>query len=271
MKITLKLNKTINENANIFFDKAKKLKKKLPGLLSAIDQTNLEIKKLESQKDDYLKKKEKHEKLKIHIKEEWYHKFRWTKTTNDLLCVFGKDSSTNEILIKKHMKDTDLVFHTEEPGSPFGLIINGQNLATDIDKFECAQYLACFSKQWKLAYGEADVFWVMPDQISKKAESGEYLAKGSFMVRGKKNILKKIPLLIGIGFIQKQIEDIKYTEVFSGSVDACKKFCGANKFVKIEPGKMTYKKLNSEIKKKLKHTVDELPKYIPNNGRVLKK
>ena len=35
------------------------------------------------------------------------------------LVLGGRDATTNDILIKKHMEKEDLVFHTTDPGSPF--------------------------------------------------------------------------------------------------------------------------------------------------------
>lgn len=270
MEIKLFLNKNINENANIYFEKAKKLKAKIPGLEKAMIQTKKEIEEFEEKKNNYLEKKKKEETIKLNKKKEWYEKFRWTKTSNDLLLVIGKDASTNEILIKKHLEENDLVFHTEAPSSPFGILKNGKETATKEDLFEAATFIACFSAQWKRGFGTADAFWVEANQISKKAESGEYISKGSFMVRGNKNIIKNIPLKICFGIIKKKIEEFEFFEFFSGSEDACKKFCLRS--IKIEPGTDSYKKATKEIKKKLKITsIEDLPHYIPNGIRILKR
>lgn len=274
MEIKLFLNKDVNENANFYFEKAKKLKAKLPGIEKTIDKTRDEIEHFEEKKEEYVKKKEKHEKINKHKKKEWYEKFRFTFTSSEFLFVIGKDAGTNEILIKKHMEENDLVFHTQAPGSPFGLLKSAKKSASKEDIEEAAQFLACFSGQWKRGFGNADAFWVYPEQASKKAESGEYMSKGSFMVRGEKNILKNLNLRICLGVRKQSLEigdeKIKLEELFSGSEEACRKYCG-NRFIKLEPGDDNYKKLNKEIKKRLKTHVEDLPKYIPNNCRILKR
>ena len=94
------------------------------------------------------------------------------------------------------------------------------------------------------------------------------------MIYGKKNIIKNISLKIGLGIIKQKIntgdEEIEYNELFSGSENACKKFCV--KFIRLEPGKDTYKGLTKEIKKRLAlNEIEDLPRYIPNNGKILKK
>ncbi len=276
MEITLYLNKDINGNANFYFEKAKKIKAKKTGLLKAIEQTKKEISQFEEKKQKYLEKKEKEEKVKNIKKKQWFDNFRWTLTSKDFLFVCGKDAITNEILLKKHLEENDLVFHTQAAGSPFGILKNGKNKASKEDINEAAQYLSCFSKQWKAGFGSADAFWVYPEQISKTAQSGEYIAKGAFMIRGDKNILKNVSLQICLGIKEEHIVDedgnkIKLENLFAGSLESCKKHCN-NRYIKLEPGQDNYKKMANEIKKKLK-TLDlgELPKLIPNNCRILKK
>ncbi len=274
MKIALKLNKSINDNANIYFEKAKKLKSKIKGINNIISRTKREIKEFENKKQEYIKKKEITYKINLHRKKEWYEKFRWTKTSKGFLVAIGKDSGTNEILIKKHLEENDLVIHTQAQGSPFGLIKNAKDKVSKEEIEEAMQFVCCFSKQWARGYGNADAFWVLPNQISKKAQSGEYISKGAFMIRGKKNIVKNIQTRICLGVTKHKIKtpegEIETEELFSGSEKACIKLC-KNRYIKLEPGNSNYKVLNKEIKKKLKTHIEDLPKYIPNNCKILKK
>ncbi len=276
MEIKLSLNKDVNSNANFYFEKAKKLKKKLPGVDTTIEKTLKEIDEFEDKKESYLKKKEMKEKLEVHKKKEWFDKFRSTVTSGGFLFVIGKDASTNEVLIKKHMEENDLIFHTEASGSPWGLLKDAKDKASKEDIEEAAQFLTCFSAQWKKGFGTADAFWVTHDQVTKKTMTKEYAAKGAFMVYGKKNILKNIQLKVCLGVQTKELktdegEVIEFLEMFSGVENACKKYC-KNRFVKIEPGQSTYKALTKEIKKRLKlNSIDDLPSLIPNNGKVLKR
>lgn len=276
MEIKLDLDKDINENANSYYEKAKKLKSKLPGLEKAIEETNKEINEFESRKEKYLQRKEKQKIIQQHKKKHWYEKFRYTFTSSNLLFVCGTDASTNETLIKKHLEEKeDIVLHSQAPGSPFGIVKGGRGNISKDEIFEVAQFLLAFSKQWKRGFGDADAFWMYPEQLTKEAPSGEFMSKGSFMVYGEKNFIKNVPLRICLGIIKKKItteegEELEYQEPFSGSERACQQFCG-NKYIKLEPGSLNYKALNKEIKKKLGAQIDDLPKYIPNNCRILKK
>lgn len=44
-------------------------------------------------------------------------------------------------------------------------------------------------------------WWVNSSQVSKTAPSGEYLTTGSFMIRGKKNFLPAVPIVLGFGIL----------------------------------------------------------------------
>jgi len=269
MQVKLFINKNINENANYYFEKSKKLKKKIPGILETIENTKKEIENFENEKELYLGKREIEKKLSLVKKKEWYEKFRWTKTSSGLLLVFGRDATSNETLIKKHAEENDLIFHTDAPGSPFGILKGGKK-GTKQDFEEAGQIICCFSSQWKKGFGTADAFYIESNQVSKKAESGEYMQKGSFMIRGKKNILKNVPLKMCLGVIENKVEideeEHIIKEGFSGTEGACKKFCKV--FVKLEPGDLKPKKLAGEIKKKLKFTIEDLPKLVPQGVKL---
>ena len=290
MEIKLELNKDVNYNANFYFEKAKKLKAKLPGIKKTIEKTKKEVENFEKEKQNYIERKEKQKKIAKIKKNNWFDKFRWTILSSGHLFVIGKDAGTNEVLVKKYLEDSDLIMHSEAPGSPFGIIKNvlenNETLTINKDILEeAAGFLLVFSSQWKRGFGASDAFWVKKEQISKKTESGEYMTKGSFMIRGDKNILKNIPLQICLGVKKEKIEIsdvdkndksqekefIEYEELFSGSCKAVKKLCEKGKVVKLEPGQLKYKALNKNIKKILKTHIEDLPKYIPNECKILKK
>ena len=97
-KIKIFIDKPIEKSAEFYFDKSKKAKKKLEGARKALDNS---IKKLESM--------EKKEKKTIQVQRvkpkviEWYEKFRWFFTSDGKLVIGGRDATTNEIVIKKHI------------------------------------------------------------------------------------------------------------------------------------------------------------------------
>ena len=96
------------------------------------------------------------------------------------------------------MEDNDIYFHADAYGAPHVIIKDG-NKASDITLNEAAIFAVSFSSLWKDGYGGGDAYWVTPDQVTKEAPSGEFLKKGSFAIKGKRNYLKSIPIKLSIG------------------------------------------------------------------------
>ncbi|MFT4310061.1 MAG: NFACT RNA binding domain-containing protein [Candidatus Woesearchaeota archaeon] len=186
MDVTLEYTKTAAQNANAYFDKAKVYKKKLQGVEVAVQHTYEKIKQLEVEEQQSLAQAQA-KVQQLQQKKEWYEKFRWFFTSNNLLVIGGRDATTNEIIIKKHTVDKDIVFHTDMAGSPFFVIKVDQQQPTPQELQEVAQLTAVYSKAWQMGLGGADVFWVTPQQVTKEAQSGEFLKKGGFMIKGKTN------------------------------------------------------------------------------------
>jgi len=131
-------------------------------------------------------------------RKEWYQKFRWFFTSEGKLAVGGRDAQSNTILVKKHMLEGDVAYHADLFGSPFFILKEGKE-QTPAEVRQMGQATASFSSAWKTGLSAADAYWVEPDQVSGSAPSGEYLARGSFAIRGKKNFVTKNPVELAIG------------------------------------------------------------------------
>jgi hypothetical protein len=186
------------------------------------------------------------------------------------LVVGGKDATTNEILIKKHTETDDLVFHPDLQGAPFVVIKTLGKTPSEKTLFEAAQFAASHSKAWREGLTSLDVYWVKPEQVSKHPPSGEYLTKGAFMIRGTKEYLRKTPLEIAIGVINKDDEP----NLIGGPPSAITS--KSEKYVIIAPGKKPSKKIAEKVKSILmskaskqlavkieKMSISEIQKFIP--------
>ena len=131
-------------------------------------------------------------------KQEWYEKFRWFYTSEGRLAVGGRDAQSNTLLVKRHLEDADVVYHADLFGSPFFVLKDGRR-QSEAESLELAQATVSFSSGWKTGLGAADAYWVLRDQVSGAAGSGEYLAKGSFVIRGKKNPIRHALLQVAVG------------------------------------------------------------------------
>jgi predicted ribosome quality control (RQC) complex YloA/Tae2 family protein len=228
-KIEIDFRKPLTENANMFYEKAKSMKRKILGVEKSKEKI---AEKIEKEKEV----KEVAKPIKIERKEkQWFEKFRWFKTSDDFLVVGGKDATSNEVLIKKYTESEDIVFHSLMHGSPFVVIkANGREIS-EAAKKEAAEFTAAYSKAWQMGLGTTDIYCVKPEQISKKAKSGEYLAKGSFMIYGEREWFKNTEVRIAIGVKIDRIQ--KGANFFSGPLDAVKAKC--EYYVILKPG---YKK-----------------------------
>lgn len=193
----LALRRSIQANASTYYAKAKKAERKLEGAEKALRETENSIQKLQQQKVKRLKEIPKPP-LKRR-KRVWYEKFRWFHSSDGFLVIGGRDATTNEILIKKHMEPFDRVFHADIQGAPFVLIKTGGKTPPERTMREAAQLAASYSRAWKEKLRAVDVYWVSPQQVSKTPPSGQYLEKGAFMILGKKNYVRSVPLRVAVG------------------------------------------------------------------------
>ena len=256
MEIEIDLNKSLEENAGVYFDLSKRAKKKLAGAKTALEESNQKLAKLLKEEDKFQESETEKEQKKAK-KREWYEKFHWFISSEEFLCIGGKDATSNEIIIKKHLEKDDLVFHTDMAGSPFFLIKNGQNAGEKTIE-ETAQAVAVYSRAWKLGHTTTAVFYVKPEQVTKEAKSGENIGKGSFMIYGKKNYLNP-KLEYAIGLVDKEI---------IGAPESAVKNKTKN-YILVVPGREKKSSLAKRIRFKLKEgDLDEIIRFLPGESEI---
>lgn len=255
MKVELDPRKTIHENAAAYYEKAKKIRAKADGLSKAIEETKRLIELEERKKTEVPEKKMVREK-------EWFEKFHYFVSPNSFLVLGGKDAKSNEIIVKKHLEANDLYFHADIAGAPSVVLKNGQN-AEENDLRETAQFAASFSSAWKEELGAVDVFYVKPEQVKTAAKSGEYLAKGSFVITGTKNYARKVPLELAISYISGKL--------LIGPTETIRK--RTSQYIVIKPARESKGGSAKKILHKLKEIfpdaqidLDWLMQILPNGG-----
>lgn len=175
------VNESIENNVGRYYDLVKKFKKKREGALKAMEKP-------------LRKKAATGRKALSPRKKKWYHRFRWFYTSDGVLAIGGRDADQNEELVKKYMEGKDLFFHAEVHGASV-VILKGETVHPE----EVAEFAASYSNAWKAGQFSADVYSARPEQVSKTPESGEYVAKGSFIIRGERVYYRDTPLGISIG------------------------------------------------------------------------
>jgi predicted ribosome quality control (RQC) complex YloA/Tae2 family protein len=179
-RVKIYVHETIEQNIGRYYDQIKKFKKKKTGALAAMERM--------------IPAKARRRERLIPQKKRWYHRFRWFITSDGVLVIGGRDASQNEELVKRYMEGGDLFIHADVHGGSV-VIVKG---ATE-RLHEAAQFAASYSNAWKAGHFSADVYAARPDQVSKTAESGEYVARGSFVVRGERQYFRNVPVGVAIG------------------------------------------------------------------------
>ena len=259
--LVLDLKKSVEENASDYFEKAKKIKKKIQGAEKALLVSLKKLKELETKKEKLSIEEEKN-KIAKERKKEWYEKFRWFISSDGFLVIGGRDATSNEIVIKKHTDADDLVLHTDMAGSPFFVIKSGGKKIPMPTIKEAADAVCTFSRAWKLGLQTSDVFYVAPEQVSKKTKAGEYMGKGAFMIYGKTNYIENnVNLAVGI---------TKENAVMSGPIEAIKKNC--EKYVALNQGNEKASSIAKRIRHKLGSNLDldEIIRALPAGTFSLK-
>ena len=236
---------TIPENAENYYEKSKKAKRKTKGALIAIENTKKQLEEIKSKKDSAMENISVPKKrVKKNLK--WYEKLRWFVSSDDVLVVGGRDANSNESVVKKYLEPNDIYLHADIHGATSTAIkLNGNKLNDNLLK-ESGEFAASFSSAWSKGFTSQDVFWVHPDQVSKTPEAGEFLAKGSFVIRGHRNYIRGARLKLAVGIV-----DYEGKRIMAGPIEALEKH--SQNFVVLKPG-FTKKEA---IAKKILHKINE--------------
>ena len=251
---------TIAENAENYYEKAKKAKRKTKGALIAIENTKKQLEDIKAKKDIAMENIAVPKKrVKKNLK--WYEKLRWFLSSDNVLVVGGRDANSNESIVKKYLEPNDIYLHADIHGaSSTAIKLNGAELNDTILK-EAGEFAASFSSAWSLGFSTQDVYWVHPDQVSKTPESGEFLAKGSFVIRGHRNYIRGARVKLAIGIV-----DYEGKRIMTGPIEAVEAHC--ENYVVLKPGftkkEAIAKKIIGKINEDNLLTLDDIIRVLPS-------
>jgi predicted ribosome quality control (RQC) complex YloA/Tae2 family protein len=267
--LPIRMNGTIQANAAEHYERMKKAGKKLEGSRKALEETQRRIEELQNKWAEKVERA-KVERTPKQLERAWYEKFRWFDSSDGFLVLGGRDATTNEILVKKHLESHDFVFHADIIGAPFVIVkTRGEALTEQVIR-EAAQFAVSYSRAWREMLSVLDVYWICSDQVSKTSPSGQYLDKGSFIIHGKKNYVRKVALQVALGV---RAED-GHMRVIGGPLEAIRR--QTNIYVELVPGEQTSAELAKRIRRFLsertdkeyrdktsKIPIEEIQKFIP--------
>jgi len=252
--VRLDFRKDVNENAQKHYEMSKKCKKKIKGAKKAIEETKKEIKAGKEEK----RRKDK----KRPTKDYWFDRYKWFISSEGHIVIAGKDTKTNEEVVKKYLEKHDRYAHAEAGGAPSVVVKRGEKEEIGESTLqEACQYSIIHSKEWKRGISAGRAYWVEPDQVSKSAEAGESLPTGAFVIRGKRNYHDDLPMKAVLAEIEfegvKKVMCAPSFTLENSSKDFIKK-----KAVFI-PGTEDKNRFANEMSDHFSVPIDEIQRIIP--------
>ena len=267
-RIELEADTGVEKNADRLYREAKRIEEKKAGAEEAIENTREQLEAVrerreewesndgddegpkEDQEDvDWLER----ESIPVRSGEKWYDRFRWFHTSDGFLVIGGRNADQNEELVKKYLDRGDLFFHTQAHGAPATILkASDPSEATPDDltipetsREEAAQFAISYSTLWKEGKYAGDVYYVESDQVTKTPESGEYLEKGSFAIRGDRTYYDDTPVAVAVG-----ITCDPETRVVGGPPSAIEG--QAETTIEVEPGRFAQNDIAKKLYRKFK-------------------
>jgi predicted ribosome quality control (RQC) complex YloA/Tae2 family protein len=243
----------VEHNADRLYREAKRIEAKKEGAQDAIEDTRERLEELRERQENWETQETSPEadeesedtdrnwlqepSIPIRETEQWYERFRWFHTTDGFLVIGGRDADQNEELVRKYLDPSDRFFHSQAHGGPATILkaTDPSEAARDVDipessERQAAQFAVSYSSVWKDGRFAGDVYVVDHDQVSKTPESGEFLEKGGFAIRGDREYYRDVPVDVAVGITCEP-----QTRVIGGPSEAIAE--QAQTVVEVEPGR----------------------------------
>lgn len=252
-KVILDYTKGVDTNASIIYQKGKDIGEKGKRAEDALKMSREELEKKEKGFE-----KERHIALTRAqpTKQFWFNRYKWFFTGTGKLIIAGKDARSNDNIVKKHLKDGDIYVHADIHGAP-SVVFKEGDVATPDELKQACVFAFCHSKAWVSAMSDGSAFWVYPDQVSKTPNPGEFVPRGAFIVRGKRNYEYHIQTELAVGEIDYQGS----RKIMCGPRDVIENT--SERYFVIRPGRGKNKKTASDIAKAFEVPEEEISGILP--------
>ena len=285
---TLSLDETVHQNAQRHFEAARKQKDKTKGAVEALEETVTQLQRAKK-KEEKQQASGKLNKVK-RSKRLWFENHRWSILSGGHLLVGGKDAKGNDAVVKKHLSGADMYLHADLHGAPSCSLRASQGFAPDqhkpahipddvpafrlVDKLgderitpeklkEAATLALCWSRAWAGGGAHGTVYAVKPAQVSKTAQTGEYVGKGAFIVRGQRQWFKDLDVQIGIGIVA--INGVPL--LMGGLPETIRSLC--QRFAILRPGLVKKEQLANRIYKNTGLMTDDVLPVLPGAAEII--
>ncbi len=299
--VTLRVSDGVEKNADRLYTEAKRIEGKKEGAQQAIENTREELDAVKQRRDEWEAEDQSEgdeaddedededidwlsrSSVPVRKSENWYEDFRWFHTSDGFLVIGGRNADENEEIVKKYLSRGDLFFHTQAHGGPATVLkATGPSEAyddsiavPDRSKEQAAQFAVSYSSIWKDGRFASDAYMVDHDQVSKTPESGEFLEKGGFAIRGDRTYFEDTPVGVAVGITCEP-----ETRVIGGPPEPIRE--RAETVIEVEPGKYAQndiaKRLYREFRQRFADdsfvrkvaSPDLIQEFLPPGGSVMR-
>ena len=252
-EVPLNYTKGIDANASDLYQKGKEIGEKATRAKEALKESQTE---LDRKRKGFNKARAAAIGKAAPTKQFWFERYKWFITSTGKMVLSGRDAHTNDNIVKKHLKDDDVYVHADIHGAPSVILKKGKE-AVETDYRESCTYALAHSKAWVSAFVEGTAFWALPDQVSKMPQSGEFVPRGAFIIRGKRNYEYHLKIELAIGEISYE----NNRKVMCGPIESLKAM--SQKYIVIGPGRGKAGKKTAEIAKMFNIPEEEIARIIP--------
>jgi predicted ribosome quality control (RQC) complex YloA/Tae2 family protein len=285
---TLSIDETVHQNAQRYFESARKQKDKTTGAVEALEETMLQLQRAQK-KEAKQQATGKLNKIK-RSKRLWFEHHRWSMISGGHLLVGGKDAKGNDAVVKKHLSGEDRYLHADLHGAPSCSLRATQGFVVDLHKpahipadipafrivdklddegiteeklLEAASMALCWSRAWSGGGAHGTVYSVKPAQVSKTAQTGEFVGKGAFIVRGQRKWFKDLDVQIGIGIVA--INGVPL--LMGGRPETVSAIC--QRYAVLRPGLTKKEQLANRIYKNTGLVTDDVLPVLPGASDII--
>jgi predicted ribosome quality control (RQC) complex YloA/Tae2 family protein len=151
----------------------------------------------------------------------WFERYRWFISSEGAVAIAGRDARSNDLIVKRNLKDGDIYVHADLHGAASVVVKRSADGVPigEASLTEACQWAVSYSKAWRAGYATGTAFWATPEQVSKTAASGEFVARGAWVIHGTKHFVRDMPLELALGTI-RYLDQERWTVAPEASVRA---------------------------------------------------
>jgi len=203
VRVPIWIRRPLDASARALYEEAKRAQSKLAGARGAIEETDRKLGEVVSRPvPATLAPGAEPTARKPH----WFERYRWFLSSEGILVIGGRDAASNDLIVRRYLKSKDLYVHADIHGAPSVIVKHPETGASagPVTLAEAGQFSVAFSKAWRAGLASTSAFWVTSEQVSKAAASGEFVARGAWVIHGTKNVLRDLPTELGVGTVEYQ-------------------------------------------------------------------